>query len=363
MEAIYVTRPVLPPRKRLDELIDGIYERQWLTNNGPLNRELTARLAAELGEPRFAWVSNGTVAIQLAARALGLSGSVLTTPLTYVASANALRLEGIAPVFVDVDPGTMCIDPAKLEAALRPDTTGVLGVHVYGVPCAVDELADFAKRKGLPLIFDAAHAFGVRYRGRALAAYGDAATLSFHATKVFNTVEGGGVVLHDDEAFELLGYDMAHGHSQDDYRRVGHNAKNSELHAAVGLLNIDDHAAHVASRRAVYEVYAAGLTTERARLLDPTGDPDLEYNYAYAPVLFDSEERLLRAVAALRRARVFPRRYFWPALHTLVQFASDASCPVATALAPRLLCLPLYPSLALADAARIVSLLRVSLAA
>lgn len=233
---------------------------------------------------------------------------------------------------------------------MRPDTSAIVAVHVYGSPCDVDALSAFAERKGLALIYDAAHAFGCRYRGRSLAAYGDAAALSFHATKVYNTVEGGGVVVHDDTAFEILGFDLAHGHSQYEYRRVGLNAKNSEFHAAVGLLNLDDHAANVEARRLIYEVYADAFADGPARLLDPTRDRDLEYNYAYAPLLMASEQLLGRVIEALKTHQIFPRRYFRPALNTLPQFNGAAACPVAEDAADRLLCLPLYPTLALRDA-------------
>ena len=350
---IYVTKPTLPPRADLDRLLDGVYERAWLTNNGPLAAELVARFGAYFEAPHFHFVNNGTQALQLALRAHGVTGSVVTTPFTYVATANAIALEGCRPLFADVDADTLCLSPAAAEAAIRPDTTAIVPVHVYGRACDVDAFADIGRRRGVRVIYDAAHASGARLRGRALASYGDAAALSFHATKVLHAVEGGGVVTHDARAAELLDFLHAHGHVGDDYRYAATNAKNSEVHAAFGLLNLDGLPAALRERRRVYEVYQRALAGAPVRFFDPATAASLTYNYAYAPVRFDREATLLRVKARLEAAGVYPRRYFWPALTDMPQFEGPARCPVAREAARTSLCLPLYPELPTAEAERI----------
>lgn len=355
-EPIRVAKPTLPPRAQFDELIDTLYSTKWLTNNGPLVRRLESAIGDYLGCEHFSYVANGTQALEVCIRAYGLSGSIITTPFSYVATANAIALSGCEPVFADVDPDTLCLDPAGLAAALRPDTTAIMPVHVYGRPCDVDAIEAFAKTHDLRVIYDAAHAFGVRYRGRALMDYGDAAAVSFHATKVFHTVEGGGVVVQAAAAHERIGYLRAHGHAADDYRAVGLNAKGSELHAAVGLLGLPALAAAIERRRRVYEVYLAAFGDLPLEMFDPGSDPQLAYNYAYAPVRFGSAEQLLAVRSALEAHGVFARRYFWPALHTLPQFGAPQSCPVALAVSQRMLCLPLYAELDLDDAARIAGI-------
>ncbi len=361
--AIYVTKPTLPARRDLDLLLDGIYERCHLTNNGPLLTELASRLGEYFGAPHFHFVNNGTQSLQLALRAFGITGSVITTPLTYVATANAIVLEGCEPVFADVDPRTLCLDPAALEGSLRSDTTAIVPVHVYGRPCDVDAIGDFARRHGLRVIYDAAHTSGGRYRGRALATYGDAASLSFHATKVLHSVEGGGIVTHDPHVAELLDYLHAHGHAGSDYRYSAPNAKNSEVHAAFGLLNLRTIAGAIAQRRAVYNVYLEALHASPVTFFDPADVPGLEYNYAYAPVRFEDESTLLEVKARLERSGCFPRRYFWPSLTEMRHFRRTDRCPRAEAAARTLLCLPLYPDLPLDDARRIADVVTETIAA
>ena len=346
---------MLPPRADLDAKLDEVYASGWLTNNGPVLRELESRLGEALQAPYFSYVNNGTQSLQLIIRALGLRGSVITTPFTYVATANAIALEGCTPVFADVDPDTLCLDPAALAAALRPDTSAVMAVPVYGRPCDHEGLAAFAEAHGLRLIYDAAHAFGAELDGRPLASLGDAASLSFHATKVFHSVEGGGVVVADADAHERIGYLRSHGHSADDYAMVGMNAKNSELHAAVGLLNLDNFAAAVDGRRRAYETYRRAFAGGPLRMFDPATVPGLRYNYAYAPVRFPDEESLLRAKAHLETLNVFPRRYFYPDLSSLPQFSAPLGCPNAADAARTSLCLPLSPELDVELAAAIAA--------
>ena len=355
-DPIYVTKPTLPPRDQLERLLDGIYERAWLTNEGPLVTDLSRRLRAFLGVPHFHFVNNGTQALQLAMRALEVTGSVVTTPFTYVATANAIALEGARPLFADVDPDTLCLCPEAAERALRPDTTAIVPVHVYGRPCDVDAFADLGRRRGVRIIYDAAHTSGARLDGRALASYGDAAALSFHATKILHAVEGGGVVTHDAGHAEALDFLRAHGHAGEDYRYAAPNAKNSELHAAFGLLNLEALDETLRGRRRVYETYFAAFAGAPVRMFDPASTPELAYNYAYAPVHFRDEATLLRAKAGLEAADVYPRRYFWPLLADMPQFEAPMHCPHARGAARTTLCLPLYAELGIAQADRIAGL-------
>ena len=347
---LYVAQPAMPPRRALDARLDEVYASGWLTNNGPQVRELEVRLGRRLRVPQVAYVSNGTVALQLALQALDVRGSVITTPFSYVATANAIALAGCAPVFADVDADTLCLDPDALAAALRPDTAAVVAVPVYGRPCRHEALAAFAKTHGLRLIYDAAHAFGTELNGHSLAGLGDAASLSFHATKAFHSVEGGGVVLADAGARERVGYLRSHGHADDEYAMVGTNAKNSELHAAVGLCNLEGFDEAVVRRCRVYETYRRAFGGSAVRMFDPGSVAGLRYNYAYAPVRFPDEESLLAAKAHLESLNVFPRRYFHPSLASLPQFGAQDACPRAAEAARTSLCLPLSPQLPLATA-------------
>ena len=234
-EPIYVTRSFLPPRAEYDAWLDKVYASNVLTNNGPIHRELEETLRARFEVPYLRLMTNGTLAIQLAIRALGVKGKIITTPFSYVATTSAIMWEGCEPVFVDIDPKTCCIDPNLIEAAITPDTTAILATHVYGIPCDVEAIDIIAKKHGLKVIYDAAHAFDVKYKGRSILAYGDASTLSFHATKLFHTVEGGAVVLHDAQADARLRLLRSFGHIGDEHFSLGMNAKMSEMHAAMGM--------------------------------------------------------------------------------------------------------------------------------
>ncbi len=357
VEPINVTLPYLPPKEALYELLDGVWQRGWLTNGGPLAEELTERLRAACGIPHFQWVNNGTTALQLAIRALDLEGDILTTPLSYVATPNSIAYEGCNPVFVDVNPETLVMDPSAMEAALTPDTVAIMPVHLYGYPCNIAETEAFAKTHGLAVVYDAAQAFGTGLGSRSLAAYGDVTTYSFHATKVFHTVEGGGICTADPEVAERLDLYRTHGHRFDDYQQIGINAKNTELHAAVGLLTLDSLNDIITARRNIYQRYREAFAgSDQIRLLRAEIPADISYNYAYAPVVFSSEKALLEVKARLQNSNIYSRRYFWPALNTLAQFPNAARCPVAEDVALRLLCLPIYPQLAHEDVDRIVSI-------
>ncbi|MDR3362193.1 MAG: DegT/DnrJ/EryC1/StrS family aminotransferase [Desulfovibrio sp.] len=344
--AVPVTKALVPDRGEYLRHLDTILASHSLTNNGPLCRKLEQELAVYLHTPRLALCSNGTSALQLALHAAGLAGKrVMTAPFSYVATVSALLWVGCDVVFADIDEETLCLDPASVTERMTPDTAGLLPVHMYGNICDVDALADIAGESGVkPLvIYDAAQCFGSVFRGKSVLEYGDYAVCSFHATKVFHTVEGGCVIAHTPEALEALTLLRACGHRGDEHILLGINAKLSEVHAAVGLSLLDRVADNIAGRAKVSAMYDALLPAQGLRR--PNQREGLEYNYAYYPVMFEDEKTLLRVVERLNAKNIFPRRYFYPALNTLPYLKARQTCPVAESIAPRILCLPLYSGL------------------
>jgi len=345
-EPVFVTRALVPDPHEYSEYIKKIFTSRYMTNDGDCVRGLEKELTAHLSIPYLALCSNGTLALQLALHAAGIAGKrVITTPFSYVATVSALLWAGCTPVFADIDEETLCMDPQQLADALsrNADICGILPVHIYGNICDVNPIEKLGKDAGLPVIYDAAQSFGSEYQGRSVLDYGDFAVCSFHATKIFHTGEGGAVIAHTEEQLQALQLLRAGGHIGDTHIRMGTNAKLSELHAALGLCLLHKTADNIAGRKAVSAAYDA-LLPERG-IQRPKLKPGLTYNYAYYPVIFDSEAVVLRVMDALRRENIFPRRYFFPALNTLPYLPERQSCPVAENVAPRVLCLPLYAEL------------------
>ena len=344
---IDVTRTFLPPLEQYQRYVAEIFARGQLTNHGPLVLELEDKLRAALGVRHCFFVANGTLALQVAIKALELAGDVVTTPFSYVATTSAVVWEGCRAVFADIDPHTLCLEPRAAEAALTPQTSAILATHVYGNACDVEGYTELAQRRGLRVIYDAAHAFGARYRGRSLCAYGDISTLSFHATKLFHTVEGGAVVTDDDTLAHRIAYLRNFGHDGPEaFWGLGVNAKGNELQAAMGLCVLPHVPNLIERRRAVCARYDARL--DGLPLTRPSWRAGLDPCFAYYPVLFESEARLLAARAVLNARGIFPRRYFYPALNRL-PYVDASSMPIAESAAARVLCLPLYAELAEAD--------------
>lgn len=341
---INVTKPFLPPLASYQKYIQQIWEREWLTNNGPLVNELELRLKERLGLDHLLFVSNGTVALQLAIKALNLTGEIITTPFSYVATTSSIVWENCVPVMADICPRTFNIDPNCIEALITEKTTGILATHVYGTPCDVEAIERIAQRSNLKVIYDAAHAFGTTYRGKSLFAFGDISTTSFHATKLFHTVEGGAVVTQEPELLRTLARMRNFGHvSPTEFDGVGINGKNSEFHAAMGLCNLD-HLDDILRSRATlsarYDHNLRGLNVTRPQVPEHSG-----YNNAYYPVVFESEALNLSVIETLNLHSVFPRRYFFPSLGSLNYVRSIKPTPVCDDIAGRVLCLPLYHSL------------------
>ncbi|HMP98976.1 MAG TPA: DegT/DnrJ/EryC1/StrS family aminotransferase [Cyclobacteriaceae bacterium] len=337
---IPVTKPFLPPKEEYDAYLQGIWQRNWLTNNGPLVNELELKLKEYLQVPHMLYLSNGTIALQIAIKALGLKGEVITTPFSYVATTSSIVWEGCSPVFVDIDPQTLNIDPNKIEAAITPRTSGIVATHVYGNPCDVEAINVIAKKHKLKVIYDGAHAFGVKYKGKSIFNYGDVSTASFHATKLYHTVEGGAVVTQDPELLKKLSFMRNFGHEgPDHFAELGINGKNSEFHAAMGLVNVKYIESIVSRRRELVAYYSQKL--EPLALQRPQLKTDTVYNYGYYPVLFNNEGDLLAVMRQLELNKIYARRYFYPSLATL-PYVSSNDLPVTENIASRVICLPMY---------------------
>lgn len=341
---IYVTKTFIPPKDEYEAYLEQIWSSGQVTNNGALVKRLEEDLKDYLGVKYLIYLNNGTIALQIAIKALGLKEEVITTPFSYVATTSSLVWEGCKPVFADIDSESLCIDPIEVEKKIGPETTGILATHVYGNACAVNELEAIAKKHGIKLLFDGAHAFKSDLNGKSLLSYGDASTLSFHATKLFHTIEGGAIVTEDDEIAQTCEYMRRFGHNipDEDFHGLGINGKASEFHAAMGLCMLPRTDAFIKRRKEITELYDRelhGLGLSRPRLAS-----GLRYNYAYYPVIFPTVESLLKAKEALEEEQIFPRRYFRPSLNKL-DYVEDQPCPVSEQMAEDALCLPFYPAL------------------
>jgi len=340
---IPVTKTFLPPIENYEVMLQRIWESGWLTNDGQLEHELAINLGQYLGISQLELVANGTLALQLAIKALDLKGEIITTPFSYVATATAIVWEGCTPVFVDIDEKTFCIDPELIEAAITEKTSAILVTHVYGYPCDVKKIAEIASKHNLKVVYDAAHCFGVKLNGQSLLIHGDISTLSFHATKLFHTAEGGAVICRDENVSKRISIMKKFGHlGEDFYQETGINAKMSELHAAMGLCILPSIDQLIEKRRKITAWYDELI--RHSDIKHPGVPQGVEYNYNYYPVLFPTYEDMLRARKDLMDQDIFPRRYFHPSLNTLpyLQQAGYKACPVSESMAMRVLCLPLY---------------------
>jgi len=339
---INITKPFLPPLEQYTEMLEGIWKRNWLTNDGPLVKNLEYKLKEYLGLDNMLFLNNGTIALQIAIQALELKGEVITTPFSFIATTSSLVWEGCTPVFADIDPETLNIDPAKIEALITDKTTGILATHVYGNPCDIDAIDVIAKKHGLKVIYDAAHCFGTKYKGKSVLGYGDVSTISFHATKLFHTIEGGGITATDPAVLRKIELMRNFGfHGPERFDEVGINGKNSEFNAAMGLVNLEWVGQIQASRKRQYEQYNKALKNVSVSHIKYKAE---EFNYSYYPVIFESEAKLLKAVELLNANWVYPRRYFYPSLST-VQYLTSNRAEISEDISKRVLCLPMYHEL------------------
>lgn len=341
----------MPPYEEYAARLADIFARGILTNQGPEVSALEERLRSFLGVSYLHYVTNGTIALQLALKALNIDGGeVITTPFSYVATTSSLLWERCTPVFCDIETDNFTIDPEKIEGLITPNTKAVMPVHVFGYACDVEKIQKIAEKHHLKVIYDAAHAFGSVYKGKALASYGDASTLSFHATKLFHTVEGGAIIVKNEAEDKALNLIKRFGHLGDEHFRLGINGKQSEFHAAMGLAVFAHLQEILSERKQICETYDSLL---KGKIRLPKKQKDLEYNYAYYPVIFESEKELLSAFARLEKIGVYPRRYFYPSLNELPYLKNTEACPVSEDISKRVACLPLFVGLHDDDISRI----------
>ncbi len=360
---IPVTKPALPDLEKYVGYLQRIWQTKWLTNNGEFALRLEQALKDYLEVKNIVLVSNGTLALQLALWSLGLRGEVITTPFTFIATTNSILWEGLTPVFADIDPETFNIDPEDVERKITEETCAILAVHVYGNPCDVEALAAIAEKHGVKLIYDGAHGFAVEYRGRSVFDYGDVSTLSFHATKVFNTIEGGALTTKDAKLAGELRLLRDHGiRSAEEFVVVGTNAKMNEFQAAMGLCNLDDVERNMTLREALYKRYVEKLN--RVGRFQFQKLVASRYNYSYMPVCFENSSQRDLIYEELLRQGVGSRKYFYPLTVGAHYFSSKGTdfvkkfgLTVASDVAGRVLCLPLYPDLDFEAVDRIVEII------
>lgn len=364
MKNVYVTQPYLPPLDEFIPYLEEIWENKWLTNNGPFHQQLEAALCEYLGVRHLSLFSNGTLALITALQALRITGEVITTPFSFVATTHALHWNGIKPVFADIDPHTFTLDPARIEAAITPQTTAIMPVHVYGHPCALDEIQRIADIYGLKVIYDAAHAFGVRVEDKSVLEFGDMSVLSFHATKVFNTFEGGAIVCRDEKSKQRIDFLKNFGFA-DEVTVVapGINAKMNEIQAAFGLLQLKHMAQVMDQREQVDRRYREALAGIPGLKLHEMSSHATQ-NHSYFPILIGPEFPIGRDALyqKLRNEGIFSRRYFYPLISDFPAYrglpsARRENLPVATRVAEQVLCLPIYPALGADEQERVIDVI------
>lgn len=358
---INVTKSYLPEKEKYYQLLDQVWDSAWLTNNGPLLVQLEKRLHDFLKVEYLQYVSNGTIALQLAIKSLELKGKIITTPFSYVATLNSIIWENCVPVFADVLPDTLTIDPDAIEKLVDKETVAVMATHVYGIPCEVHRIAELQKKFGFKVIYDAAHSFNTYLDGKSVLSYGDISTLSFHATKIFHTVEGGAIVCNNAELNEKIFLLKSFGHKANDYFLVGINGKNSEFHAAMGHLVLDDYNLIQEKRKQQHQFYTRLINQFGINLKSILLPKGTEYNFSYYPVIFPNEEDLLKAIVDLNEQTVFPRRYFYPSLNTLDFLHHKTHCPISENISKRIICLPLYHDLKSDEQEKIISTIKKSI--
>ena len=356
---INVTKTFLPPIEEYTKNVQRAWDNQWLTNRGKLVIELEEKLKEYLAISNIIITNNGTVPLQIALKLLGNGGEIITTPFSYVATSAAIVWENCIPVFVDIHPDYLTIDETKIEAAITKKTTAILATHVFGNPCNIEAIEAIANKHNLKVIYDAAHSFGVTYKGKSIFEYGDISTCSFHATKLFHTSEGGAMFANDIDLQKQLFYSHNFGHNGPlAFHGLGINGKMSELQAAMGLAVLPYMDFILKERKKVVDYYNANLDFSKLQKLKIR--ENTIWNYSYYPVIFETEEKLLEVQKVLNEQQIFPRRYFYPALNT-IEYTNGKAMPVAESIATRVLCLPLYVGLSENDLETIVKIINAEL--
>lgn len=365
MDTITVTSPYLPNLDEFHEMLKEIWESKWVTNNGTFHNQLEKELATYLKVPYVSLFTNGTLPLLTALQALRITGEVITTPYSFVATTHAIWWNNCKPVFVDIDPHTCNIDPDKIEAAITPRTTAIMPVHVYGKPCDTRRIQEIADKYGLKVIYDAAHAFGVEVNGESILNAGDISTLSFHATKVYNTIEGGAMILQDENTKRRIDYLKNFGFAgETTIVGPGINSKMDEVRSAYGLLSLREIDNCIANRRQVAQAYRIGLRGLKG-ITFYDDMPGVRHNYSYFPIFVDAKEYGMtrdELYNKLKENGIFGRRYFYPLISELLQYralesAHPNNLPIANKIADCVICLPIYHSLLADDVQRIVDII------
>ena len=366
MKRINVTQPFLPPLEEFQIYLQQIWENKHITNNGPFHKQLEQELCNYLGVKQISLFANGTIALLIAIKALELKGEVITTPYSFVATAHSIKWNGLEPVFVDIDPLTCNLDTKKIENAISDQTTAILPVHVYGNPCNTEKIAEIAERYGLKIIYDAAHAFGVTVNGNSILNSGDLSVLSFHATKVFNTFEGGAIVCHTAEMKKKID-DLKNFGFQDQttVEGIGINGKINEVQAAMGLLQLKYIDQVIEKRNRIAELYREKLSEVNGiSFLD--GIKGVKHNYSYFPIFINEREYGMnrdKVYEELTNHNIFTRRYFYPLISRFSAYknlpsAEEKNLPVAEQISSEVICLPIYPDLEHRDVERVIGILK-----
>jgi len=356
---INVTKTYLPNKEKYKQYVDEIYANGWITNNGPLVQKLEERLANYLDVRNIILVANGTVALEIAYRTLNITGSVITTPFSFVATTSSLITNGLKPIFADIDPKTLNLAPKNIEGVIREDTKAIVPVHVFGNACKVDEINKIAKKHNLKVIYDAAHAFGVKYKGISILNYGDISTLSFHATKLFHTIEGGALIINDDSLVKKARYLINFGiESSESIPELGTNAKMNEFEAAMGLCVLDEIEIIKKSREIIYKNYQKEL---KGLVEFQNQNSNSTKNYSYFAIILNNEEKILKIQKALNKEKIYPRRYFYNSLDTLSYIKPIQFCKNSRDVSRRIMCLPLYPELTQEEQKKIIEIIKLNL--
>lgn len=352
---INVTKTFLPSIESYQSYLKRAWDKVWLTNRGELTLELEKKIKQKYNTTNLIITNNGTIPLQIALKLLGNQGDIITTPFSYVATTSSILWENCTPVFVDIHPEYLSIDETKIEAAITSKTTAILATHVFGNPCHVEAIENIAKKHNLALIYDAAHCFGVVYNNSSIFNFGDVSTCSFHATKIFHTGEGGAMFCKDENLFHKLFYSHNFGHNGPlEFHGVGINAKISELQSAMGLAVFDELDFIFSERKKVVDFYLNNL--DFTKLSTMKIRENTQWNYSYFPVIFNSEEELLRVQKQLNAADIFPRRYFFPSLNT-IDFVEGEPMPISESIASKILCLPLFVGLEKQDLEKITTII------
>jgi len=349
---ILVTKPFLPPIEEYIALVRKIYDNCWLTNNGPVLKELESELSKSLGIENISFHTNGTITLQIAIKALNITKEVITTPFSYVASTSAIQWENCKPVFADIDKDSFNIDPIQIEKLITPNTQAILATHVFGNPCEVEKIEAIAEKYNLKVIYDAAHCFGVKHKGKQIFEYGDISSVSCHATKLFHSIEGGLLITKDNDLFELINKMKNFGHDGPaKISALGINGKNSEFHAAMGLLNLK-YIPEILSKRKEQYLYYKNVLKDHGLIFQKINE-ETEYNYSYFPIIFRSENILKNIQSILTKNNIQTRRYFYPCLSTLPYIESEYDLKNSNLISSTVLCLPLYHTLTEEDQSKI----------